>query len=196
MEYMNNLCDRITKYNEAYPPFLQRERSGQSQMDETEMFTDYDSNYLMLQNEESIIDGLKSLNFGHVKSKGYGKVSGMFFLESLARTGISIELKLGATFDDLVRLLKKWCLEGPYAPDACVFMCHNRRREVSISSTIETDAGKWRYLALIMKECLKQEETELALVRMSPMFRYYGDLYPDNGRDSDASAADEVFVCY
>lgn len=76
-----------------------------------------------------------------------------------------------------------------------IFVCYSRGKEVSISNTFAADAHQWKQLALIMKECLRQEETELREVQMSPMYRYYGDLYPDNGRDTKMSTVDGMFFC-
>ncbi|ODQ46312.1 hypothetical protein PICMEDRAFT_127924 [Pichia membranifaciens NRRL Y-2026] len=162
-------------------------------MDEGECSTDDDNNYSMLQREENITERLSSLHFEQGKNSNHARDYGLTFLKVISRAGISLRLQLGATLNDLIRLLRKWCLEGPYAPNMGIFVCYSRGKEVSISNTFAAGAHHWKQLALMMKECLKQEETELRLVQMSPMYRYYGDLYPDNGRDTKEPALDGIF---
>lgn len=157
---------------------------------------DTESNYSMLQLEENLMDGLNNLHFQQdinnndntVNERNNAEV--FKFLKGVHDAGICFTLESNATMDDLIRLLKKWCLEGPYSINACVFMCYARTKEVSISNTIKDyDLRNWRKLSLLMKKCLKEGIVEcgLKLIQMSPMVRYYGDLYPDNGRDGDVT---------
>lgn len=138
--------------------------------------------------EDNIVSELQDFHLG------YQMESNEIFLERISKLGIFIKLEMDAEIDDLIKLLKKWCLEGPYPINEYVFEL-KRNRRVSISNTITTNHLIWKQLALLMKGCLKDSsnEKEARLVQMSPMYRYYGDLYPDNGRDSDFNGLDDVF---
>lgn len=110
---------------------------------------------------------------------------------------VHVRLHQDATFEDLILLLRRWCLNGPY--DACdtIQICPWRGKQIGISNTVVIDIMEvyeedgqrpirrdlefwsvWKALAMAMKRTLIEYRD---IVEMSPMYRYYGDLYPDNG---------------
>lgn len=83
--------------------------------------------------------------------------------------------------EDLKFLLQYWCLEGPFSPEMPL-ECPSGHR-VSINSTVNCTLDQWNYAASHMKVELLMDPEKRLLVENSPMKRYYGDLYPNNGRD-------------
>lgn len=154
---------------------------------------DDENNYAILKIEENITNGL--VNF-HFECKEENNLFNKEYqcIQSVLTSGIPIEFAINATFDDLIQLLRRWCLEGPYPTEETVFTCYSRRKKVSISNTVQIDNYNWKQLALVMKTYLLHNDLEKPLVQMSPMYRYYGDLYPDNGRDDNMVSANGVYI--
>lgn len=75
-------------------------------MDESGYSTGDDNNYSMLQKEGSITERLSSLHFEQGKNCDHVKDYGVTFLQVISRAGISLQLQMGATLNDLTRLLK------------------------------------------------------------------------------------------
>lgn len=164
---------------------------------------DGDENYVTLNIEEGIIDRLTNIHleqetnkFTHNKSEQVRRSRGTVspqtncneqtlteILRYVQEANAMLRIANDAWLTDLFQLLRKWCLEGPYEVDECVFFCYSRNKSVCIKNTVNTTAGTWRNLALIVKKCLQEDQKLETLVKASPMFRYYGELYPDNGRD-------------
>lgn len=142
------------------------------------------NNYTMLKREDSVLNLLGSLTVDNPRTISFTPLD-LIFLQQLEISGVYVQLLNDARHHDLVCLLQKWCLEGPYPIDQSVRFCFQRGRNITIKNTVVVDDIMWKQLAVIMKECLKQTEDTSSLVTMSPMMRYYGDLYPDNGRDEN-----------
>lgn len=142
------------------------------------------NNYTMLKREDSVLALFESLSVDKPRTVSFTPLE-MIFYQHLEISGICVQFLDDARHHDLVCLLQKWCLEGPYPIDQSARFCFQRGRNITIGNTVAVNDQLWRQLALIMKECLKQTEDSVSLVKMSPMMRYYGDLYPDNGRDEN-----------
>jgi hypothetical protein len=163
--------------------FLFAEETGYSNS-----YSEYEDNFSALKVEENVVDQLNNLHVQEDDSYNINNENNltMVLLKYMNKNNLSVELSDDGKFADLIHLLRKWCLEGPYDINESVFFCYSRGRNVNIANTVRIlDAYIWRQLALIVKEYLVYQESNSQLVRLSPMFRYYGDLYPDNGRDED-----------
>lgn len=141
-------------------------------------------NYTMLKREDSVLALLESMTVDKPRSASITPLDALF-IHQINMSGLQVDLAPDAKYQDLICLLQKWCLEGPYPGDQDVKFCYRRGRYITIFNTINTDEMNWRQLATIMKHCLKQNEDCASLVDVSPMMRYYGDLYPNNGRDEN-----------
>lgn len=166
--------------------------SSVTETEDNECVTDNESNYSMMITEENVISQLGNLglqqssDFPFKKAHQYSESkSNLIFMNYVSISGISIKLKSDATPEDVMKLLKKWCLEGPYLITQSIFKCYTRNKNVSVSNTIEFDRDTWKQLAIIMKCALKDNEEDQKLITLSPMYRYYGDLFPDNGREEN-----------
>lgn len=142
------------------------------------------NNYAMLKREDSVLALLGGLSMDNPRSSSLTPLDALF-IQQITLTKVSFQLSADAKPQDLVCLLQKWCLEGPYSTDQSARFCFVRGRHITISNTIYTNEETWGQLASIMKYCLKRTEDCASLVQVSPMMRYYGDLYPDNGRDEN-----------
>lgn len=91
-------------------------------------------------------------------------------------------LGIGSDLNDLKFLLQTWCLEGPFPPDMIINT--PRGSLISINSTAQCTLVEWNQIANKMKVELMIDPGRQKLVQNSPMKRYYGDLYPNNGRDN------------
>lgn len=102
-------------------------------------------------------------------------------------------LSAGSDLDDLKFLLQTWCLEGPFPPDLALNT--PRGNIVSINTTAQCTLVEWNETANTMKLELMIDPMRRRLVLNSPMKRYYGELYPNNGRDkATATQRDHLFV--
>lgn len=176
----------IRRLNSSYNDNFEIENFNNNNYNEEEIDMDRSESINI---EDNIINELHDFHLG------YQMGSNEFFFKRISKLGIFIKLEQDAEINDLIELLKKWCLDGPYPINEYVFECGKRKKKVSISNTITTNHFIWKQLSLLMKGCLKDSynEKEIRMVQMSPMYRYYGDLYPDNGRDSDFNGLDDVF---
>lgn len=95
-------------------------------------------------------------------------------------------LSPGSTAADVRHLLQRWCLEGPFDPEVRV---EGPRGPLSIATTVKCTLSEWNALAAAMKIELETDPQWRGVVENSPMKRYYGELYPNNGRDRATAAA-------
>lgn len=100
-----------------------------------------------------------------------------------------IEFRPSTQICDLFELLRHWCMDGPFPTFESINI---GGKNITIEESVKCDFETWHQMALRMKQHIENGINEDW--KNCIMVRYYGSLYPDNGRDQLITKREHFFA--